>query len=99
MNNQASIEQLAAAIAEDIYLDIARWHLYLDDAKVHIELATQLWPLIQQRPIDSTQVQQILAKIPITIGNGKQTLPLVQFIPASAETRLLEIFNDLELKS
>ncbi|MFN9362055.1 MAG: DUF3181 family protein, partial [Pseudanabaena sp.] len=24
------IEQLAAAIAEDVYIDIAKWHLYLN---------------------------------------------------------------------
>ncbi|MDX1976475.1 MAG: DUF3181 family protein [Pseudanabaenaceae cyanobacterium bins.68] len=97
MNNQIEIERLAVAIAEDIYLDVAKWHLYLDDAKIHLDLAAQFLPLLQQGQITAAQVQAVLAKIPIAIGNGKHNLPLDQFIPASGAAQLLEILNEFEL--
>ena len=30
-----AIEDLAVAIGDKVYLDVAKWHLYLQDAKLH----------------------------------------------------------------
>ncbi|MGB3135231.1 MAG: DUF3181 family protein, partial [Nodosilinea sp.] len=41
-----AIETLAAAIGDKVYLDVAKWHLYLSDAKLHTSLAEKLYPLV-----------------------------------------------------
>ncbi|MDE5094370.1 MAG: DUF3181 family protein, partial [Trichodesmium sp. St11_bin5] len=33
------IESLAAEIGDKVYMDITGWHLYLSDAKLHLNLA------------------------------------------------------------
>ena len=40
------IEQLAAAIGKEVYIDVARWHLYLRDAHLHALLAERLAPQV-----------------------------------------------------
>ena len=34
-NTSEAIEALAQDIAENVYIDIAKWHLYLGDAKLN----------------------------------------------------------------
>lgn len=43
-NTREIIEALAAEIGENVYMDIAKWHLYLSDAHLHTVLAEQLYP-------------------------------------------------------
>jgi Protein of unknown function (DUF3181) len=93
------IEKLAVAIAEEVYLEIAKWHLYIDDikdAKLHFVLAEQLFPLVVEGKVTSNAVNQILANIPIKIGDGKQSVPLLQFIPATVEETLLDVLTRFE---
>ncbi len=91
------IEKLATAIAEEVYLDVAKWHLYLNDAKLHLTLAEQLFPLVADAKITKNAVSQILAEINISIGGGKQEIPLQQFIPASVESRLIDLLTEYEI--
>ena len=42
-----NIEKLAAEIGENIYIDVAKWHLYLAEAHLHTQLAEQLYPLLE----------------------------------------------------
>ncbi|MGL6338716.1 MAG: DUF3181 family protein, partial [Waterburya sp.] len=35
MATTQEIEALAAQIGENVYIDIAKWHLYLNDAHLH----------------------------------------------------------------
>ena len=44
-NTTELLETLAAEIGESIYIDIAKWHLYLSDAKLHNVVAEKLYPL------------------------------------------------------
>jgi len=94
------IEKLAAAIAEEVYLDLAKWHLYIDDIKdqkLDLILAEQLFPLVAEGDVTVSAVNQILENIPIEIGNGKQSIPLSQFIPATVEAALLEVLAKFDL--
>lgn len=90
------IEKLAVAIAEDLYLDVAKWHLYIDDVKdekLHIVLAEQLFPLVAEAKVTKDAVNQILAGIKITIGGGKQEIPMSQFIPGNVESMLMDVLT------
>jgi Protein of unknown function (DUF3181) len=94
------IEKLAVAIAEEVYLEVAKWHLYIDDikdAKLHLVLAEQLFPLVVEAKVTRTAINQALANILITIGDGKQTIPLLQFIPATVEETLMDVLSRFEL--
>jgi Protein of unknown function (DUF3181) len=96
LGSSEQIERLAVAIAEDLYLDVAKWHLYVDDIKdekLHILLAEQLFPLVAEARITKDAVNQILAGIKITIGGGKQEIPMSQFIPASVESMLMDVLT------
>ena len=45
-NSAELLEGLAADIGENIYIDIAKWHLYLGVAKLHTTLAEKLLPMV-----------------------------------------------------
>lgn len=74
-------EKLAAEIGEKIYIDIAKWHLYLREAHLHTEIADRLYPDLD-RPITPDQVNRILGEITVSLGGGKCLLPLRDLIPA-----------------
>ena len=95
MSNSERIEQLAAAIAEDVYIDVAKWHLYLNDAHLHIPLAQKFYAILPDG-INAADVSRILQGTIITIGGGKRELPLSDLIPNSCQTRLLEILEEFE---
>ena len=46
MANNQQIEELAAEIGDKVYIDVAKWHLYLQDAKLHTLVAEQVYPLL-----------------------------------------------------
>jgi hypothetical protein len=48
-NTTEAIEALAAEIGENIYIDVAKWHLYLREAHLHTTLAEQLYPLLTSK--------------------------------------------------
>jgi hypothetical protein len=93
MSTSERIEQLAAAIAEDVYLDIAKWHLYLNDAHLHRPLAEKFYPMIIDG-ISAKDVQKVLTETKIMIGGGKRELPLTDLIPDGCQKRLLAILEE-----
>lgn len=88
------IEALAAEIGEAVYLDLAKWHLYLNDAKLHGALAERLYPMLEGGVPDEAQVRDALAAIPVTIGGGRRELPLADFVPAACLPDLMERLRD-----
>jgi hypothetical protein len=92
----ANIEALAAEIADVVYLDIAKWHLYLNDAKLHIPLAEQLYPLLEADELEETKVQNILRSFQVTVGGGRQQIPLLDLIPSQCQSRLLEVLAEYQ---
>ncbi len=94
MSVSQTIEQLAATIGSEVYLDIAKWHLYLNDAKLHTPMAEKFYPLIQVGDITAADITKVLQELTVTIGAGQRSLPIGEFIPANCQRQLLNILQD-----
>ena len=93
-NNAEFMEALAAEIGENVYIDIAKWHLYLSDAKLHTVVAEQVYPLISSnKSVDEDDVIQVLQSIPIKIGGGKREVPLIDLVPSQCQVNLVDILE------
>ncbi|NJL90962.1 MAG: DUF3181 family protein [Coleofasciculaceae cyanobacterium SM2_1_6] len=88
-----AIEQLAAAIGDNVYMDVAKWHLYLRDAHLHTTLADQLYPLLAD-DLQEDQVLHILRNIPVKLGGGKLEIPLADLLPMQAQMQLMDILEE-----
>lgn len=84
------LEYLAATIGDEIYMDVAKWHLYLKDAKLHTPLAEHLAPLLIDHALEESEVVEILNQIPISLGGGRRELPLFDLLPRSCLADLME---------
>lgn len=92
-NTTEVIEAIAAEIGENVYMDIAKWHLYLSDAHLHTVLAEQLYPMLTSNSLDEDRVLQVLQNIPVKIGGGKREIPLVDLLPRQAQVSLMDILE------
>jgi hypothetical protein len=91
------IEALAAEIGENIYIDIAKWHLYLSDAHLHTVLAEKLYPLLEDDAVNESAVTKILQDIPVKLGGGKKELPLVDLLPMQCQVSLMDLLEEYKL--
>lgn len=96
-NNTEAIEALAAEIGENIYIDIAKWHLYLADAHLHTVLAERLYPLLNDS-LNEDEVLAILRQIPVKLGNGRTELPLIDLLPMQCQVNLLDLLEEYQKK-
>ncbi|WP_373528056.1 DUF3181 family protein [Nostoc sp.] len=92
-NTTELLEALAAEIGENVYMDIAKWHLYLSNAKLHTLVAEQLYPLITSKNVNEDQVTKVLKSIPIKIGGGKSEIPLIDLLPLQCQVNLVDILE------
>ncbi|MEH1972337.1 MAG: DUF3181 family protein [Nostoc sp.] len=92
-NTTELLEALAAEIGENVYIDIAKWHLYLSNAKLHTLVAEQLYPLITSNNVSEDQVIKVLESIPVKIGGGKRELPLIDLLPVQCQVTLVDILE------
>lgn len=97
-NSTESLEALAAEIGENIYIDIAKWHLYLGDAKLHTALAEKLLPMVTSNDISEDGVIKVLQDIPIKLGGGRKTLPLADLLPMQCQVNLIDLLEDYQQK-
>ena len=97
-NNTEVIEAIAAEIGENVYMDIAKWHLYLSDAHLHTVLAEQLYPILTSNSLDEDQVLKILRNTPVKIGGGKREVPLVDLLPQQCQSNLMDILEKYQSK-
>ena len=93
MNNSEAIEKLAANLGEEIYIEIAKWRLYLNDAHLHIPLATKILTETSQE-ITQYQINTILTDIKIKVGGGKQEISLIDLIPNPELIKLEAIIQE-----
>ena len=91
-----AIEDLAQAIGDKVYLDVAKWHLYLQDAKLHVPLAEQLYPLIDEDRVSEDAVKGILQGMTVPIGGGKKHLPMMDLIPDGSVRDLMQAIEDYQ---
>jgi hypothetical protein len=91
-----AIEALAAAIGDQAYIDVAKWHLYLGDAKLHTLLAERLYPLIDDGTFTEAALADALANISVPLGGGKKTVSLADLMPSGSQADLLRAIEDYQ---
>jgi hypothetical protein len=89
------IEALAAEIGEQVYIDVAKWHLFLTEAHLHTTLAEQVYPLLEDG-LSASAITSILKNISVPLGGGKITVPLADLIPASSQATLLKLLEEYQ---
>jgi hypothetical protein len=97
-NTTQAIESLAAEIGENVYIDIAKWHLYLSDAHLHTVVAEQLYPMLKDGNLDADRVGQVLQGIPVKLGGGKREVPLADLIPMQCQVQLMDVLEEFQRK-
>ncbi|MEL6489869.1 MAG: DUF3181 family protein [Cyanobacteria bacterium J06634_6] len=95
-NSSEVLEKLAAEIGENIYIDIAKWHLHLGVAKLHTPLAEKLLPMVTENNISEDGVVKILQDIPIKLGGGRRTVPLVELLPMQCQVNLIDLLEEYQ---
>ncbi|MBF2064001.1 MAG: DUF3181 family protein [Calothrix sp. C42_A2020_038] len=95
-NTTELLEALAAEIGDNIYIDIAKWHLYLSNAKLHTVVAEQMYPLLTSKSVDEDRVTQVLQSIQIKIGGGRRELPLIDLLPLQCQVNLVDILEKFQ---
>ena len=96
MATTAEIERLAAEIGENIYIDVAKWHLYLSDAHLHTPLAEQLYPILESQDLNETALADILKGISVQLGGGKVSVPLSDLIPSVVQADFMKLLEDYQ---
>lgn len=96
LSTSEAIESLAADIGENIYMDVAKWHLYLSDAHLHTVLAEKLYPLISEKPIQEDQVLEILRNLSVKLGGGKREVPLIDLLPMQCQVSLIDLVEEFQ---
>jgi hypothetical protein len=91
-----AIEKLAAEIGEDVYIDIAKWHLYLRDAHLHTPLAERLYPILEDGSLEENKVIEVLKSILVKVGGGKREIPLSDLLPMQSQVHLMDVLEEFQ---
>ncbi len=94
-NTTENIEALAAEIGQNVYIEVAKWHLYLADAHLHTELAQQLYPMLKG-DLAEDQVVQVLSNISVPLGGGQRQVPLVELLPKQSQAALMDVLEEYQ---
>lgn len=95
-NSTEAIESLAASIGENVYIDVAKWHLYLRDAHLSKPLAEELYPLLTQKSVTEDKVQAILKGIAVKLGGGKMEVSLADLLPMQSQVHLMDVLEECQ---
>ena len=95
-NTTELLEALAAEIGENVYIDVAKWHLYLANAKLHTIVAEQMYALITDNSLSENRVKEVLGNISVKIGAGKKEISLLDFLPSQCLVELMEILEKFQ---
>jgi Protein of unknown function (DUF3181) len=98
ISSSEAIETLAAEIGENVYIDVAKWHLFLSNAHLHTTVAEKLYPLLSGNKLSEDQVSQVLQSIPVKLGGGKRELPLSDLIPMQCLVNLMDLLEEFQRK-
>lgn len=96
MASTLEIEKLAAQIGENVYIDVAKWHLYLNDAHLHTVVAEKVYPLLEDNSLSEDAVISILQNISVKLGGGNTELALSKLIPSSCQKDLVELLEEYQ---
>jgi len=95
-NTTQAIERLAAEIGENIYIDVAKWHLYLSEAHFHTVVAEKVYPLLEENAVNEDSVLKILRSIPVKLGGGKLEVSLADLLPMQCQVNLLDLLEEYQ---
>ncbi|MEM9567703.1 MAG: DUF3181 family protein [Cyanobacteria bacterium P01_E01_bin.34] len=87
------IEELAAEIGQEVYIDVAKWHLYLADAKLHTAVAEKVAPLVDGGAVTEDAVTEALQQIPVKLAGGRTELTLFDLLPMQGILNLLDVLE------
>ena len=94
MASTAEIEALAAQIGDNVYIDVAKWHLYLSEAHLHTVVAEKAYPLLESDSLSEDGITDILRSIPVKLGGGNKELPLLDLLPMQSKVNLLDLLEE-----
>ena len=91
-----TIEALAAEIGEQVYIDVAKWHLFLAEAHLHTTVAEQVYPLLEDDGLSASAIISMLQNISVPLGGGKLKASLADLITATSQANLLSLLQDYQ---
>lgn len=96
MATTPEIEALAAKIGENVYIDVAKWHLYLNDAHLHTVVAEKVYPLLEDNSLSEDAVTKVLEDISVKLGGGKTELSLSKLLPMQCQMTLIDLLEEYQ---
>ena len=91
MNSQIHISDLENVISEKVFIKIEKWNLYLGDAGLSRHLAIECISNKDQGPLEAAKIS--LKTINVKIGDGINSIPLINLITTSQILELEEILE------
>ena len=91
-----AVESLAAEIGENIYIDVAKWHLYLSDAHLHTVVAEKIYPLLEDEAVTEEAIIDILSRISVSLGGGRKEVSLLDLLPKQCQMNLLDLLEEFQ---
>lgn len=96
MASTQDIEALAAKIGENVYIDVAKWHLYLNDAHLHTVVAEKVYPILEDNSLSEDRVTSVLESIPVKLGGGKTEVSLNELLPMQCKMSLVDLLEEYQ---
>ncbi len=87
----AQLRDLEVVIADSIYIQVAKWHLYLGDAGLAKALALECNAKLGLGSNEAAR--QALESVQVQLGNGITSVPLSKLITTSQVNDLEEILD------
>ena len=91
MDSQISISDLENVISEKVFIKIEKWNLYLGDAGLARSLAIECISNKDQGSLDAAKLS--LKAINVKVGDGVNSIPLINLITKSQILELEEILE------
>ena len=91
MDYQISIGDLENVISEKVFIKIEKWNLYLGDAGLERNLAIECISNKDQVPLEAAKLS--LKAINVKVGDGANSIPLINLITNSQILELQEILE------
>ena len=91
MDSQIRISALENIISEKVFIKIEKWNLYLGDAGLARNLAIECISNKHQNPLEAAKIS--LKAINVKVGDGVNSIPLINLITTSQILELEEILE------
>ena len=91
MDSQIQISDLENVISEKVFIKVEKWNLYLGDAGLARNLAIECISNKDQVPFEAAKLS--LKTINVKIGDGVNSIPLINLITNSQILELEEILE------